>query len=293
MSAFSLTPQNVTVGEKAQLVFRFASPAEMNNFICDFSESDEAVKNLNNSPFFTIKQMHFENANGNAAISIDFIPWKAGELDFGTIAFGENTQNSDSSSFMVTVSPVFIRSVAQETNASQLAPPAPPRLIPGTSYLIYAGVASVMAAFTVFTVLLLRFKKIRTFFDNLTVNLRRSRNYRRMVKQIRIFTKGKYTNQAEAATRLVNAFRVYLQKRFGLPFCSAATFEIPRLLNQNFGDFYRQGIADFLPVLQRCDQLRFAQGQNACLKEGENKDLGLKLAAALNILENEAENVTI
>ncbi len=289
MSAFSLTPQNVTVGENARLVFRFTSPAEMENFACDFAESDEAVKNLNTSPFFTIKQLHFENANGNAAISIDFIPWKAGELDLGTIEFG----NDADSSLLAAIPPVFIRSVAQETNATQLAPPAPPKLIPGTSYLIYAGVASVLAVFAIFTFLLLRLKKIRHFAESLSSNLRRSKNYRRMIKQIRIFTKGKYANPAEGTTKLVNAFRVYLQKRFNLPFCSAATFEIPQLLTCNFGDFYRQSIADFLPVLKRCDQIRFAQGQNAHLKEGENRDLGLKLAAALNILENEAENVTI
>ena len=288
MSLISLIPQNVTVGENAQIIFKFVNTSEMENFIFNFTENDEIVKNLNNSPFFTIKALHLENTNQNATILIEFIAWKAGELNFGSLPFCKNCENLKDASNFVTIPPVFIRSVAEETNSTQLAPPTPPSLIPGTSYLIYASVAIFLFFIAIFTILALRFKALRTFFEKLTLNLRKSKNYRKMIKEIKRFTKAKYQNQIEGTTKLVTAFRLYLQKRFNLPFLSAATFEIPVILKKNWGNFYNQAVENFLPVLTRCDQVRFCKSENILLKENDNKDLGLKLVVALNILENEA-----
>ena len=83
----SLTPSDVTVGERTQLVYRFETESPLPLEKISLKENDELIVTANGGGFYSIYSLQFESDGSDCAMIVDFIPWKAGELVFQPFDF--------------------------------------------------------------------------------------------------------------------------------------------------------------------------------------------------------------
>ena len=74
----SLTPSDVTVGERTQLVYRFETESPLPLEKISLKENDELIVKANGGGLYSIYSLQFESDGSDCAMIVDFIPWKAG-----------------------------------------------------------------------------------------------------------------------------------------------------------------------------------------------------------------------
>ncbi|NLK45627.1 MAG: hypothetical protein GX297_03125 [Treponema sp.] len=295
----SLIPSDVTVGEHTQLIYRFESKylPPIQKFSLDIN--NEIIKNANKTGFFSIYSIQFESNNSDCTLIVDFIPWKSGELSFLPFDFSSvcksdidsglniNSESSPESSegfFVIQIPPVFIRSVAEETGTSVLQPPSAPLVIPGTTYVVYLCVFGVALLFMILTVLLLRFRQIKVFIQNLLLKSKRYYNVRKFSRFLRVFlrAKGNFQNDVLSAEKISKEVRRYLEQRFNLEFESAVTSEILTIAQDFFEPCCMENLSAVQKVLARCDELRFSgEEQKKTFLNDERATLAIQLKTAI------------
>lgn len=262
----SLIPSDVTVGERAQLVYRFESTFSfpLQNF--SLSENSEILKIQNSSGNCTIFSLQFEANGPDCVLIMDLIPWKAGELTFLPFDFSvfqKNTKNQSEEAFIIEVPAVSVRSVTEETGVSVLQPPEPPLVIPGTTYTVYFCICVIAVIFVLLSVILLRYRQIRSWWQNFCIKNKRRRNARQFVRLLRAFlrAKGQFEEDIASAEIISKEVRLCLERRFGLGFESAVASEFVNIAEGEFEPCCIESLAAIQKVLVRCDELRFSDDE--------------------------------
>ena len=294
----SLTPSDVTVGERAQLVYQFETESPLPLQKISLKENDELVKAANEAGFYSVYSMQFETDGSDCTMIVDFIPWKAGELVFAPFdfsAFVNASDGEDEQSLIIQIPPVLIRSVTQETGISTLQPPSPPLVIPGTTYTVYLGIFGCVLLVLLATFVLLRFRQIKTLCHNIWIKTKRRYNARKFVRLLKAFVGAKsgFADDVLSAEKISKEMRVYLERRFALAFESAVTGEILNVAGGAFEQCCMESLGEVQKVLARCDELRFSgDGQKNVFAENERSALASQLKAAVLHFEkyHEAEN---
>ncbi|MCQ2580238.1 MAG: hypothetical protein MJ159_06040 [Treponemataceae bacterium] len=267
----SLIPSDVTVGERAQLVYRFESsfPFPLQNF--NLLENSEILKKQNDSGNCTIFSLQFEANGSDCVLIMDLIPWKAGELSFLPFDFsimqskaaGQIDSEDLENAFIIEIPSVSVRSVTEETGVSVLQPPEPPLVIPGTTYTVYFCICASAVLCVLVSVFLLRFKQIRLWWQNFCIKTKRRRNARQFVRLLRAFLRAKkqFEEDIAGAEIISKEVRLYLERRFGLGFESAVTGELLNIAENEFEQCCLESLAEIQKVLVRCDELRFSDDE--------------------------------
>lgn len=289
----SLTPSDVTVGERTQLVYRFETekPFPLKNF--SLNEKDEIVIEANETGLYSIFSIQLESDGSDCVMVIDFIPWKAGELaflpfDFSSIIISKSNLNENDKdqeeTYIIQVPPFMIRSVTEETGISVLQPPSPPLVIPGTTYTIYIAVILCLLFLMLCTFVLFRFKQIRALCRNIWINTKRRHNTRKFIRLLRAFVneKGDFKDDVFSAEKISKELRIYMERRFNLEFESAVTSEIMNIAEGFFAECCMEELSNIQKVLIRCDELRFSDDeQKKVFQKEERVESAAKLKTAL------------
>lgn len=124
-----LIPREVFVGDTAELSFTidtvFLSLSD--NKKKEGLHVDSLIKDSND---YTIESIVLLSKEHGTGVSIKFIPWKTGSLEFSSF-FYENTE---------IISPqIHIASILEKLDKKDLAPIRAPLLIPGTTWLLYGS----------------------------------------------------------------------------------------------------------------------------------------------------------
>ena len=294
----SLTPSDVTVGERAQLVYRFETESPLPLQKISLKENDELLKEANEAGFYSVYSIQFETNGADCTMIVDFIPWKAGELVFAPFDFSVFVQGSDGAdeqSLVIQIPPVLIRSVTQETGINTLQPPSPPLVIPGTTYTVYLGIFGCALLVLLATFVLLRFRQIKTLCHNIWIKTKRRYNARKFIRLLKAFQSAKsgFEDDVLSAEKISKEMRVYLERRFELAFESAVTGEILNVAEGAFEQCCMESLVEVQKVLARCDELRFSgDGQKKVFAENERSGLASQLKAAVLHFEkyHEAED---
>ena len=293
----SLTPSDVTVGERTQLVYRFETEQPFPLKDVTLTEKDEIIIKANEAGGYSISSIQFESNGSDCAMAIDFIPWKAGELvfvpfDFSSIivddlvdetAINEN-DGDQSENYIIQVPPVMIRSVTEETGISALQPPSPPLVIPGTTYTVYLAVFVCALFVMLCTFVLLKFRQIRELCRNIWANTKRRHNVHKFIRLLKSFVnaKGSFSDDVYSAERISKQIRIYLEGRFALPFETAVTGEIISVAEGAFKECCMESLATVQKVLVRCDELRFSgDDQQKVFAKDERNALAAQLKASV------------
>lgn len=227
----------------------------------------------------TVHSISLQRIDQGYSVSLMLTPWQPGEIEPGYL---EVTALPEVRGFLEKIrGPVLVQlpkipiaSLADQTDARQLRPVAPPVLVPGSIYVVYGLAVVALVLLVGLVVLLARFQQVRLFFKGLASRIRLSRNYRIAVRQLKRL-RGQPLDHRELAARLASIARTYLEGRFARPFTAAATSEIMLLLDEIFvgmlSDQQLELVERLLVLLRRCDYLRYAPA--AVMLEGEKERL--------------------
>lgn len=309
----SLIPLEVFVGDEAELRYSFRSAVDFfpNADLVMEKEIDISkfpFKKLNDT--LTLKKAYFSRNDMEYVISVHFIPWRAGVIEFPPFdlfsALGLNERDKNKNiSYSILFDPIEIMSIVEKTNLREMQPPAPPFIIPGTTYVIFAIALFAIVIFALLLRALIKFGDIRRWYKHFKIMRAYRRNSAVAIKKIKKLLKNKKAGDIEFCAALQNITRTYLAFRFDYPFASASARgirnafqkiclgEIPHVIDNS--------VEDLTSMFIRTDYIRYAHGSiesqlyppaehQAKLAASERKSLTDMVLKAIAIFESDGES---
>lgn len=309
----TLIPLEVFVGDEAELRYSFRSAVDFfpNADLVMEKEIDVAkfpFKNLYDS--ITVKSAFFTRNDMEYTISVHIIPWRPGIIEFppfdlfSALSLNEKDKNKNIS-YSILFDPIEIKSIVEKTNLREMQPPAPPFIIPGTTYVIFALALAAASVFALLLRALVKFGDIRRWFNHMKIVRAYRRNSAVATKKIKRLLKNKKASDIEFCAALQNITRTYLAFRFDYPFASASARgvrdafqkiclgEIPPVIDNS--------VQDLTSMLIRTDYIRYAHDSidsqlyppaehQAKLANGERKSLSEMVLKAIAVFESDGES---
>lgn len=133
LSSVTLVPRDVFIGDQALLSF----PSATLSRVVEAGERSELSASEIPPPTDSVTVQSITLARGSGSgdaviVSVSFIPWNTGSVPLPPFSWKGVT---------VTPPAVTVASIVDRTGISTLEPPRPPLLVPGTTWLIYSGIA--------------------------------------------------------------------------------------------------------------------------------------------------------
>ena len=289
MASFSaqqiLIPKKVYIGDQAELRCTFNSPsAELKQLVNSESNGHAELPLVSfNSTDYEVKSITLSPAGVDFyQISITFIPWKTGEIQFPPFTI-------DGSNLLIEFQPVQIVSLisTDSNNATVLRDTAAPLLLPGTTYKIYGA----LTAFIIFLIVAIRIiikrKSIQFYLNTKRLQRKYKKNKKQTFRALRQIENE--TSDSDAAGQIQKIMRNYLEVRFDYPFTNATTSELMKGWQKVTGgllsDTKEEAFGDIAAIFIRTDYIRY--GNETQFNENEKTELIKKLIDCIEILEKE------
>ncbi len=292
----TLIPKDVYVGDIAEIRFNFDWEGDL--FSENAGESVTFVtastidKSLENN--YTIKSMQLLPSTDGCVLSILFIPWKAGELDVAAFDLA-TVFDLSVNSLLIDIPTVQIQSILAKTGDTEIKPPVPPVIVPGTTYALVAFAFVLLVFLLLIIIICARITVIRMrlklFFGKIFVN----NNFKKAIKSLIVLSKQSEKIDAKVfASTLSGIIRLYLEGRFSHRFTAETTSSLFSVFNTMFAGTASDKASDFLEDLYevcfRCDFLHYAgnETEKAPLTKDEMYLLIEKTKQALVFFEKDS-----
>ena len=309
----SLLPLEVFVGDEAELRYSFRSAVDFfpNADLVMEEEIDVSkfpFKNLYDS--LTLKSAFFSRNDMEYVISVHIIPWRPGVIEFppfdlfSVLSLNEKDKNKNIS-YSILFEPIEIKSIVEKTNLREMQPPAPPFIIPGTTYVIFAIVLAAVILFALLLRALIKFGDIRRWFNHFKATRAYRRNSAVAIKKIKKLLKNKKAGDIEFCAALQSITRAYLTFRFDYPFASASARAVREAFMKiclgEIPPVIENSVEDLTSMFIRTDYIRYAHDSiesqlyppaehQAKLAANERKSLSDMVLKAINIFESDGES---
>ena len=266
----SLLPLEVFVGDQAELRYSFRSAVDFfPNADLVMEEKIDVSKfpfrNLNTA--LTIKSAYFSRNDMEYVISLQIVPWRPGIIEFppfdlfSVLSLSDKDKNKNIS-YSILFEPIEIKSIVEKTNLRDMQPPAPPFIIPGTTYVLFALLLAALILFALILRALIKFGDIRRWFKHLSIRRAYRKNSTNAIKKIRRLYRNKKISDIDFCAALQNITRAYLDFRFDYPFKSASARGIREGFNKiclgDIPDAIAYSVEDLTSMFIRTDYIRYA-----------------------------------
>ncbi|MBP5519924.1 MAG: hypothetical protein J6X84_05035 [Treponema sp.] len=280
-----LVPKKVYIGDAAELRCTFNNPDAnlkelVKNGTTEISESVELFSNDFDIKSITISQTGVDFYQ----LTINFIPWKTGELQFEPLAIPETE-------LLLEFQPIQIVSLisTEGANATTLRDSAAPLLIPGTAYKLYGS----LSGFIIFLIILIRIivkrKSIIFYLNNKKLLRKYKKNKKQALRQLRQIAENHKLSDLAAAENIQRILRNYLEVRYDYPFTKAAASEIAKgwleVTGGILSDEKTDALNDISAAFIRTDYIRYSK--NGTFNPEEKNELIEQISNRIEILEKE------
>lgn len=310
-----LMPKNVYVGDRCELKYVFHTDVDL--FENKISGTDiKTLELLTDWPAFNkmsekclVYRVVLEHIGFEYTLTVFFIPWQTGVIDFSSFDLSNLVRASQKkersvAAFPVDFAPVSVNSLAGKIGAVSLRPPAGPRVVPGTSFLliILAVIFLVCAGIVIFFVLKLPY--FLAFFILAGEQRKIKKLYKNSQRQLNKLLKEKKDDE-EFCSQLTLTVRKYLCGRFDECFlsmtCGHFYEKFEEIACGSLSEAQGSAVSDIVEVFGRCDYIRFAKGSvdsfkkpvslyEAVLADGEREILVNRCLSAIKFFTFELEN---
>ncbi len=272
----TLLPQDVYVGDTAEI--RCTLEGRPGLAAQKISVAGDSLFLKDMQDVYTVVSADFSpSGQGEYTLSVFFIPWQPGPVDLPPFLL----PLPGGLYAAVDVPPVTVMSILEKVPSETIRAPAPPLVIPGTTYIVYGGIVGCVLLFSGVCVLLV---KGRSLVRSVSARLFASFRLRRFLKCARRLGRSKL-DDAEFCTAVCRCVREYLDARFMPVFSAASVPEIDRTLRSLEADEFDGDIGQLCAVCIRCDYIRFGRPENG-LAEGERTDILSRLKKCVLRFEN-------
>lgn len=262
-----LVPRKVYIGDSAQLQCSFNSDLEnlenlkKNEF---FPLSLEGFESSLNSKDYEIKNVQITKTNTNFyTLIITFVPWKIGFIKFPDYDISKNfgekkdSQNPQKVSF----NEIEIVSITQQNSITTPRAELPPILLPGTTYKIYIVIIILLILFFLIIQVLIRHKKIATFFKTKKLLRKYKKNKKITIKSL-LKLKDENISDKEISEKIQKLMRNYLSTRFEFSFLNCTSSEIMnafyKATNNLASEKKESAVCEIVGIFIRTDFIRFS-----------------------------------
>ena len=223
---------------------------------------------------------------------------------FSILSLNEKDRNKNIS-YTILFEPIEIKSIVEKTNLREMQPPAPPFIIPGTTYAIFAIILAAVIVFALLLRALIKFGDIRRWLKRMKIARSYRRNSAVAVKKIKRLLKNKKAGDIEFCAALQNITRTYLAFRFDYPFASASARGVrdafKKLCLGEIPPAIENSVEDLTSMLIRTDYIRYAHDSiesqlyppaehQAKLAANERKSLAGMALKAIAVFESDGES---
>lgn len=266
-----LVPREVFVGDRAELRCTFQSQMDFAALADPSLVKDGAIQlNTHADAFtrhagdYTVELAVLQQAGTTCTLIITFVPWKTGQLHFEACDLPALCGAAEHAEpFLIHFSPVEISSLTEKLSVSAVRPPAPPLLLPGTSYALWICIVVFLLLLVATGILLAKFSAL----VRCATAVRESAGYYWNARSARskLFALGrKKSTDVQFAEQWQATMRAYLAYRFGVPFSSATAKGIAPLIRRVTGNMLdieqENAVSSLTSLFIRTDYIRFAGG---------------------------------
>lgn len=282
-----LVPKKVYIGDTAELRCTFNNPSsELKQLISGDGKNNTELSLVSlTSPDYDIKSITLSPAGVDFyQLSITFIPWKTGEIQFPPLAI-ENTD------LTVEFQPIQIVSLVStdSNNATTLRDTAAPLLLPGTTYKIYGALITLIILLIAIIRIIIKRKSILFYLDTKRLQRKYKKNKKQTIRTLRQISD---EQDSLVAGKIQNIMRNYLETRFAYPFTHSATSELMRGWQTATGgllsDSKEEAFGEIASSFIRTDYIRYSK--DAYFKENEKTEIIQNLIKQIELLEIEGGN---
>ena len=304
-------PKIVYIGDTVEIRYIFHSEAKL--FGGEFSDSPSAFLNLNteydffkaNAADFAVTKATLEKINAEYTLTMTVIPWKTGFLQIppfnlnslvnSSLDFSKEISGSSSpmtitfTSFIITLSPIEVKSIVARTGHKSFMPQAAPLVMSGTTaFLVILAIVS-LTVFSVLIFILLHIPQVASFIKNISYLYSLRKNSRKTIRRLIRLQKDsrQIASDKDFAGKIQHILRDFLNKRFGHDFSSITTnklySEFIELSGGTLGSQQEDTIAKLLAIFNRLEYIRFAE-EGKFLSENENNGTSERLAFIQNAI---------
>ena len=279
-----LVPKKVYIGDTAELRCTFNNPSsELKQLISGDSKNNTELSLVSLiSSDYDIKSITLSPAGVDFyQLSITFIPWKTGEIQFPPLAI-ENTD------LTVEFQPIQIVSLVStdSNNATTLRDTAAPLLLPGTTYKIYGALITLIILLIAIIRIIIKRKSILFYLDTKRLQRKYKKNKKQTIRALRQISD---EQDSLVAGKIQNIMRNYLETRFAYPFTHSATSELMRGWQTATGgllsDSKEEAFGEIASSFIRTDYIRYSK--DAYFKENEKTEIIQNLIKQIELLEIE------
>lgn len=318
-----LIPRDVFIADLGQIQFSFYSSFDYfknadKKQIKDgrlYIDSEKMSSYLVDKEICKIQETVLERSgNGNYALLISLIPWKAEEIRFKEFYLEdlcENHSDEEASENRINASPVFliklkpvkILSLVDKLNEHNLRPAKSPATLPGTNYFLWGfSILGVLLISGIFIVII-KFPQITSKYRKIAAKNKFRKNARDTCRRLKIILRKKLDDK-DFAQEVQIVVRKYLEFRFNTSFASVTVNRMFAKIQEVTGNMMSESAAEaaesIVSFFVRTNYIRFASGSidsrrlpaeehQASFLPGERTKMIITLRKAINRLEKGGE----
>ena len=254
----TIIPHDVYVGDTAVMRYTFTAP-----YGDGLAAAAGAIKiTLDGARIFeesgvTVKTMSlFSHNESEYTLEMSFTAWKTGVISIPPFAIPLESEHEADLLGEISIPPFVVASLVQTLGETQMRPPLPPLLVPGTTYMLAAFFICAPLASVALVVIA---RKGIVFL--LYAHFKFSRGAKSAFKKIKkLYARAELMHGSECARETALIVRTYLTNRFLSHYTALTAGETgARLSRENEPPgTVEQARAAVVPLLRRCDFVRFA-----------------------------------
>lgn len=280
-------PKIIYVGDTVEIRYIFHSEdalfgGEFENPSAKLELRTDSSIFLSREDYFTVRSALLEKINTEYTFSLTIIPWKTGicelpQLNLSSLVNFSQDRNSAKANrpFVVSLSPIEVKSLVQKTKNHDFLPQAAPLTLPGTTIVLLVIAILAFIAFAGLLFMLLHLPTIVRFIENLSYLYSLRKNSRLAIKQLLALQKksSQMPSDKDFAGEIQHILRNFLSKRFGQDFSSVVTNGFYPIFTEisggNLTEQQEKAVDELVSIFARLDYVRFSENAKF-LTETEN-----------------------
>ena len=306
-----LIPRQVFLGDTAQLQYSFTTPEDIFSEFSEVSSDAQTIKlDFSSQEFDSLKEKctiidaSLVRSGITYIITVSFIPWKTGTIDFPQFNLFNTAGNRtvpSSRSFLIAFQSITIESLAEKTDSTALCSPSAPVTLPETNYILWLLIASIVLFILLCAFLIAKSPKIASRIREIKQGLIFLNN--RILTKVRLFllSKNKKISDSDFCISWQKIIRSYLTLRLAKNFFCIPSSEISKAIYSAFFTDAKEFIPiNFISTLsllfKRTDYIKFAAGSiesrlqpeskyKTSLSKNERSDIINETVTSIQILE--------
>lgn len=215
-------------------------------------------------------------------LTVEFVPWDITILQLPDYNLSKAVGNTEGE-FGIGFESIEITSLVAQQGVTGIKEQTPPLLLPGTAYKLYGVILLFVILLTLLIRMLIKHKAVIQFIKDTAQKIKYRRNCKAAIRLLTKIKEDSEISAHEAAEKMQQIMRNYLEVRLDYPFTKTVTSEFSKAfasaVDSDLIDYKIEYCSEINTIFLRTDYLRYSN--NAVFAEGEKEKLTESLISSI------------